>query len=271
MTYTFTEPFNYQRDRVPVSKVALRGDSPTLVRLSEFLLTCYGGQSLGIGSNRPVRGGISPSTHNYGAALDWRYANVGVGRIEVGRKLALDIIDWIDAHALDIGIQQMHDYQGGRIWKIGRGWQAQKPNSTGMGQSWAQWFHFEVHPDAWRNESRIITRVDTNAWLTLPEPRIDILPNPPITTPPEGVPVPVAPPTVSVTIPSLSVLTKGATGTEVTKLQALLRYVWNQQEVTPDGNFGSVTEQAVRNVQAWCKLTVDGVVGRQTWTSILDA
>jgi peptidoglycan hydrolase-like protein with peptidoglycan-binding domain len=77
-------------------------------------------------------------------------------------------------------------------------------------------------------------------------------------------------PTVTVTVPSLEVLRRGSTGRDVTRLQCILRWSFGQESIVPDGNFGPVTEQAVRNVQAFCKLTVDGVVGKQTWTAVLD-
>ena len=36
-----------------------------------------------------------------------------------------------------------------------------------------------------------------------------------------------------------------------------------------DGEFGSSTEQSVRHYQQNENLAVDGIVGRQTWTSLL--
>jgi peptidoglycan hydrolase-like protein with peptidoglycan-binding domain len=36
-----------------------------------------------------------------------------------------------------------------------------------------------------------------------------------------------------------------------------------------DGDFGATTEQSVKRYQQNENLTVDGIVGRQTWTSLL--
>jgi peptidoglycan hydrolase-like protein with peptidoglycan-binding domain len=41
------------------------------------------------------------------------------------------------------------------------------------------------------------------------------------------------------------------------------------QDIAIDGDFGPQTEKAVKNVQAFFRITVDGVVGsRQTWPII---
>lgn len=37
------------------------------------------------------------------------------------------------------------------------------------------------------------------------------------------------------------------------------------QNLAPDGFYGPATEQAVRNVQQWVGITVDGIAGPQTW------
>jgi peptidoglycan hydrolase-like protein with peptidoglycan-binding domain len=272
MTYTFTEPFNYQRAD-PDDFPAMNTNSPNLVRIEEFLAVRYGGRSAGIYVRRAIRGGNAPSTHAYGAALDWRWGNVGAGRRELTREQVVAVIDWLTANALDLGIQQIHDYLVSRIWKIGRGWEDQQPSkASGMGQRWAKWLHIETHPTAWNDGSPVVSRLNPDGVASQPVVNVqDFNPFPTTTThTPPGVTAMSA--TVSVTVPSLAILRKGSNArTEVIKLQCLLRWVFNQLEVVPDGNFGSVTEQAVRNVQAWCKLTVDGVVGRQTWTAILDA
>ncbi len=69
-------------------------------------------------------------------------------------------------------------------------------------------------------------------------------------------------------------LRRGATGPMVKNLQARLN-VWlttpprTGPTLTVDGNFGQNTERAVRDYQGARGLTVDGVVGAQTWGSLL--
>ncbi|HEX8918556.1 MAG TPA: peptidoglycan-binding domain-containing protein [Chloroflexota bacterium] len=60
---------------------------------------------------------------------------------------------------------------------------------------------------------------------------------------------------------------QGSTGDAVTRLQqALQRASFDPGSV--DGNFGPNTEQAVRSFQSARGLTVDGVVGPQTWDAL---
>ena len=74
----------------------------------------------------------------------------------------------------------------------------------------------------------------------------------------EKQPVPAAQ-TVSVSLP---VLSRGSTGNVVRALQSIL-------EVAVDGVLGTQTEAAVCRFQADNGLTVDGIVGEETWTSLL--
>ena len=75
-----------------------------------------------------------------------------------------------------------------------------------------------------------------------------------------------APTTVSVKVPSLK---KNATGGAVRALQAILSA--KGHSTTVDGSFGPQTESAVKAYQKAKKLTVDGVCGQQTWTSLLNS
>ena len=68
------------------------------------------------------------------------------------------------------------------------------------------------------------------------------------------------------------VLRNGSSGTAVRELQFYL-YIMSAYEssipsVSIDGQFGSSTEAAVRAYQRFAGLTVDGVVGRNTWDSL---
>ena len=79
-----------------------------------------------------------------------------------------------------------------------------------------------------------------------------------------------APPTVAAgdaAIPGWPILGAGSQGPEVVALQYLLRH--HGQDVSADGLFGPVTEQAVKNFQAGRGLGVDGLVGGQTWPALV--
>jgi peptidoglycan hydrolase-like protein with peptidoglycan-binding domain len=59
-------------------------------------------------------------------------------------------------------------------------------------------------------------------------------------------------------------ISRGASGRVVVHAQCLLVRHWGQNIVI-DGVFGGATQQAVFNVQRWCGLAIDGVVGPNTW------
>ena len=71
-----------------------------------------------------------------------------------------------------------------------------------------------------------------------------------------------------------TVLRTGSTGSAVEQLQfwlnTLAQYTSSIPSVTVDGVFGSGTAAAVRAFQRKYGLTVDGVVGRDTWTELYD-
>lgn len=59
----------------------------------------------------------------------------------------------------------------------------------------------------------------------------------------------------------MQTLKKGSKGTDVEKLQKLLK-------ITIDGDFGPKTEEAVKKFQKEHKLDVDGIVGPKTWAAL---
>ena len=77
---------------------------------------------------------------------------------------------------------------------------------------------------------------------------------------------------VQVTL-GVPVLKKGVeppTGpTVVAKLQLMLNQRGGYPHLVEDGVFGPATESAVKHYQGNENLTVDGVVGKQTWGSLL--
>ena len=70
---------------------------------------------------------------------------------------------------------------------------------------------------------------------------------------------------VDVKAPSLK---KNATGGSVKALQAILTAAGHS--TTVDGSFGPQTEASVKAYQKAKGLTVDGICGQQTWTSLLN-
>lgn len=67
--------------------------------------------------------------------------------------------------------------------------------------------------------------------------------------------------------PEQSLLARGSNGGEVAQLQNLLNQFGAGLDV--DGDFGPMTEAAVRNFQASHGLDVDGIVGPQTWGALM--
>ncbi|MFI3168483.1 MAG: peptidoglycan-binding protein [Faecalibacterium sp.] len=67
-------------------------------------------------------------------------------------------------------------------------------------------------------------------------------------------------------------LRQGSTGTAVRELQYYLYLLGTYESSIPaigiDGNFGAATLAAVRAFQAFAGLTVDGIVGAQTWNAL---
>jgi peptidoglycan hydrolase-like protein with peptidoglycan-binding domain len=70
---------------------------------------------------------------------------------------------------------------------------------------------------------------------------------------------------------SLPILRRGQYSGEppVERLQFMLNFVKGADDLDVDGIFGPKTEAAVRDFQQNENLSVDGIVGRQTWTALL--
>ena len=69
---------------------------------------------------------------------------------------------------------------------------------------------------------------------------------------------------------TVETLKKGCEGANVKALQILLiGYGYDCGKHGADGDFGADTERAVRDYQEKNKLTVDGVVGKNTWNKLL--
>jgi peptidoglycan hydrolase-like protein with peptidoglycan-binding domain len=75
---------------------------------------------------------------------------------------------------------------------------------------------------------------------------------------------------VTLSLPVLKVGSEPESGPTVVKhLQLMLNQRGGFPVLLEDGEFGSSTEASVKHYQQNENLSVDGVVGKQTWTSLL--
>lgn len=203
-------------------------DSPNLVAIAAHITAQWPGtRSLGIGGVRRQRGSANRwSVHSWRAALDlsWR---------GLPRAVALEIIDWLIANSAELGVQAVHDYVGGRIWRSVRpggksGWLTQRKSADGMGQPWGDWLHIETTEQAWADARPVAARLGTVR-------------------------------------PTLKV---GSTGDTVRVLQQILAERAGQDVGRPDGKFGHRTLTGWRNVAAFLRLPADDQVGGADWDAL---
>lgn len=251
-----TEHHNWQK-HTPYPDPRFSKLSPNLVALGDELGKRFGMTNLGGFQVRAIRGGTAPSSHAFGSANDRRY-------FELGRARAVaEVLPWLIDNSEEFHVQQIHDYLGCRIWKAGRTfdvadahgswWTPQNPSTAnGMGQSWAVYFHIETNLSGWNDSTPIPNRLDLSAPSPAPIPQ-------PI---PQPIPLPGGP-FVHATIRT------GSVNADVFAAQVILRHRAGQRNVIADGKFGTVTDRAVREVQIFFGLYVDGVVGPKTW-AVLD-
>lgn len=227
--------------------------SPNLLSLRKYLVEKYGGQNLGIYGNRPVTGGTAPSSHAFGAAMDWRYQNPGPGRAVCMNE----VVPFLINNSAELGIQAIHDYFGAQVWRAGRGWLAQRPGSHGgsMGRAWATWLHIEVHSDYWSDGRSVMEKVGFSA----------------IDNPEEVAFPPFDPQNNHYGLWPLAknkpVIRIGARGDAVRYLQGV---IFNKAGggVVVDGSFAAQTDRRVKELQKFFGRKADGVVGPETWQII---
>ena len=228
---------NWQR-HTPAPDPAFGSCSPNLLALGEELGKRFGMTNLGCYMWRPIRGGTAPSSHGFGAATDRRYAETGRARV------LSEVLPWLIENSAELHLQMIGDYFGSRIWKstrTGDGWAPATPSTTtGFGQTWAIYLHLETTLAGWADATPI--------------------PNRPGISTPTPTPIP--------TPGGLFVhkhIWRGSINADVYAAQVLLRHRAGQTTIVADGNFGAQTEVAVKNLQAFTGLVVDGIVGPKTW------
>ncbi|MET0325433.1 MAG: peptidoglycan-binding domain-containing protein [Ilumatobacteraceae bacterium] len=230
-------------DYIGAGATASTGPTPGIERWKEYVLGRWpGGMDLGTWIVRNVRGGDTLSVHAVGRAWDWRYASPGPGRAAAEEAMAFTI----EHHEL-LGIQAIHDYVACRIWRSSRpgsgpAWKQQRPGN-GMGEAWAQWLHFEVHPTSRLHELSVVDVLNENGVAA------DAV---------ESVP------TAALPLPTLRMDDHGP---GVAHLQQVLEF-WNYYTARVDGEFGAKTAAAVTAwqvaLQPWNVGRPDGVYGPRT-------
>jgi hypothetical protein len=224
--------------------------------LDDYLVDFFGGQRLGCYGDRPITGGSSPSLHRDGRAADvgWLHDHTDRAR--------QDAFAFLVANASALGLQMVLNYRrtlgtgqisGGRSWRLPRYSGETSPVSSSFSKV-GHWLHIETHPTV-ADDQTPIAQLLTGALPAPRPPAPPIVPAPPLVPPSGGS-------TVTVTVPTIR---RGAKGGWVKKCQAILAANMGQN-IAADGDFGSQTDGAVRNVQTFFGLTVDGIVGPQTWT-----
>ncbi len=156
MTVNKSDFYNWQQ-ATKADKLRFRKASPNLLAIKDYVMKRWGGTNLGLYGERTIRDGVAMSSHSYGAAWDWRYGT---------RKEAQAAIRFLVKNSEELGIQAIHDYYGGTIWRSTRpapdegGWKSQPDNpKNGMGQAWAKWLHIETTKSKWGAKTRVEDRL----------------------------------------------------------------------------------------------------------------
>lgn len=148
MTVNKTNYYDWQ-EASKADAVRFRKASPNLVVLNDYLVKRFGGTNLGIYNRREVRSGGAPSSHSFGAALDFRYQS--------HNEATSEIIPWLVKNSKELGIQIIQDYVGCAIWSPRKGWRIVNKDGE-FGQRWATWLHIETTKTDWANDVRIEAR-----------------------------------------------------------------------------------------------------------------
>lgn len=203
---------------------------------SSDLLGCY--------HDRSITGGSTPSVHRDGRAFD-----IGFLDQEAARQ---DCYTFLIDHAHLLGLQMVLNYwrhnspSSGVGWRLPRYSGEQTPRTFPWNRK-GHWLHVELHP--------------TVALLETPIEEL-VGPALPVPAPPKG-------PRIVMITADMQQIRRGDSGGFVTKAQAILTANFGQ-DIAADGLFGALTDQAVRNVQRFFGLDVDGIVGPQTWGTLLE-
>lgn len=241
--------------------------SPNLVLLRDYLIQRWGGVSLGIHGDRPIRGGESPSSHAFGAALDWRYHHDGNQDIIAQYPFAkwitrteaiAEVLPFLIESSRELHVQGIHDR--GRIWRSDRPGDTEDAAWKAYNTGYGSWLHIETTRGGWSDKTPIVDRLNV-APAPAPAPA-PALPIPPFN--PEYGAWSLWP-----FNPNKQMIALGSYGDVVRYLQGVIFHKAGGN-IHIGSLFTLYTERRVRDVQQFFGLTVDGQVGRETW-ALIDA
>lgn len=212
--------------------------SPNLQQIRRYAEATWGFWYLGCYVRRPIRGGTRWSSHAFGAGLDLSYRKDGDHENVPSRSdVEKVIIPWLEEHAEQLGIQRIHDYWAQRYWQAGKGWVNRPPGGKN------DHIHLEVNDETWH-------------WDTAVEERLK-------NGPPAAAPAPAEP----AAYPGSSTKKGSKASGRIRRIQAELAA--KGYNVGPiDGQFGRMTDAAVRAFQKDAGEYVDGIVGPKTWAAL---
>lgn len=257
--------YDWQYSKLNYNQSPYERCSPNLVQILAELQRRWGGYSLGCEADRPIRDGSLPSSHSFGAAIDWRYTPVPAGRRDVTRgTVNTEVIPWLIGNSLELHVDAIHDYVADRIWRAARTnnvsdaygswWKKQYGAGAGMGEAWATYLHIETHPYGWGDATPVGQRKTG-------------VPLPPLPPDPPTALITDAPPATPFPLRMISLAGAQADPARTRWLQQIMNERWNAQ-LTVDGEFGPATDRAVRNMQDVLHVVVDGAYGSQSATAL---
>jgi murein L,D-transpeptidase YcbB/YkuD len=235
---------------------AARGKRPGLEGFVAAIQERSGGQLWNNGTYgiRSKRGKSSLSVHATGRAADISRRKYGK-HPGTSRQNLEKVCDWLVEHAEDIGLEYLADYEygnGGRGWRCDRDdWQIYRPGIIAGGGS-GDWLHLELQGE----------KADSTDWIDT------VMASFPLTST-----APAAAPSDDSCYPGSSTKRGSRATARIRQIQEKLvehdaRNSRNSGPLVVDGDFGAATDAAVKAFQDARGLTVDGIVGPETWAAL---